>query len=62
MRQLILILAIVLTGQVFGQMPNDSIYQSWWENKENSIFSLIDCGQFSGNTYGYLQLITMGKN
>ena len=61
MRQLILILAFTLTGQVFGQMPNDSIYQSWWKNKESSIFSSIDSGQFSGFTYGYLQLDNKGK-
>ncbi len=43
-------------------MPNDSIYQSWWKNKESSIFNTIDSGQFVGKTTGYLQIDINGKN
>jgi hypothetical protein len=41
---------------VIGQIPNDSIYASWWKNKNSSIFSSINTGKFYGNTYGYLQV------
>jgi hypothetical protein len=61
MKQLILLLAIALSGQVFILAPNDSIYQSWWKSKESSIFSTIDSGQFYGNSTGYLQLNVNGK-
>lgn len=39
-----------------GQAVNDSIYKSWWSNKDNSIFQTVDKGTFSGMTNGYIQL------
>ncbi|MBN2349514.1 MAG: hypothetical protein JXJ22_11775 [Bacteroidales bacterium] len=61
MRQLTLLLTMLLTYEAFSQIPNDSIYSSWWENKNSSIFNSIDSGQFDGNTYGYLKLNNSGK-
>lgn len=36
---------------------SDSIYMSWWANKENSIFQSVNSGQFSGTTTGYIHLV-----
>jgi hypothetical protein len=40
----------------FGQTVTDSIYDSWWANKDKSIFQTVDKGTFSGTTNGYVQL------
>ena len=63
MRPIILILAFTLIckSSVFGQMPNDSTYSSWWANKNSSIFNSVDSGQFYGTTTGYLKLDNNGK-
>jgi hypothetical protein len=63
MRAIILILAFtsVCTATVYGQIPNDSIYSSWWDNKNSSIFKTVDNGQFDGTTTGYLKLDNNGK-
>lgn len=42
----------------YGQTVNDSTYNSWWTNKDNSIFQTINSGQFSGTTYGYVQTVS----
>ena len=63
MKQMIYILTLtfltVTSG--FGQPVTDSIYNSWWANKDNSIFQTVDKGIFSGITHGYFQLIN-GKD
>ncbi|NOU46529.1 MAG: hypothetical protein HOO86_05630 [Bacteroidales bacterium] len=46
---------ITSSGQSLSGV-SDSIYASWWENKDRSIFKEIDNGTFSGTTTGYLQL------
>ena len=63
MRQITLLLAITFISKVsaFGQIPNDSIYASWWENKNSSIFCQIDSGKFPGTTYGYLKIDNNGQ-
>jgi hypothetical protein len=63
MRAIILIIAFTLISKatVYGQIPNDSIYSSWWDNKNSSIFNLVDTGQFNGTTAGYLKLDNNGK-
>jgi len=40
----------------FGQTVTDSIYNSWWVNKDKSIFQTVDNGTFAGTTNGYIQL------
>jgi len=50
-----LVILTSLTG--FAQTVNDSIYKSWWANKDNSIFQSVHSGQFSGTTTGYIQLV-----
>ena len=62
MRLLFLTLIALLSEIVgFGQIPNDSIYASWWDNKNSSIFSSIDTGKFNGTTTGYIKLDNNGK-
>lgn len=58
MKQVILILTLTLLKitNSFGQTFNDSIYNSWWTNKNKSIFQSVYSGQFTGTTNGYLQL------
>jgi hypothetical protein len=41
---------------LFGQAIPDSVYNSWWANKDRSIFKMVNNGSFSGTTYGYIQL------
>jgi hypothetical protein len=41
----------------FAQTVNDSIYKSWWVNKENSIFQSVHSGEYFGTATGYLQLV-----
>jgi len=53
----ILILTLLTLTNSFGQIVNDSIYNSWWKNKDNSIFQSVNSGQFSGTTYGYIQIV-----
>lgn len=50
-----LFLYVSLTS--IGQTINDSIYQSWWTNKQNSIFEQVHTGQFTGTTTGYINLL-----
>ena len=50
-------LAILTSMTGFTQTVNDSIYKSWWANKDNSIFQSVHSGQFSGTTTGYIQLV-----
>jgi hypothetical protein len=57
----ILTLTILTVTKAFGQTVNDSIYQSWWANKNQSIFQSVDKGTFSGLTNGFIQLIN-GKD
>jgi hypothetical protein len=55
--RLVLTLFIILTSLTgFAQAVNDSIYKSWWTNKDKSIFQTIDQGMFSGTTNGYIQI------
>lgn len=58
MRQIIYILTLTLLTVTngFAQTVPDSIYQSWWANKEKSIFQTVDQGKFSGTTNGYIQI------
>lgn len=58
MKQAIYILALTFltVTSSFGQTFNDSIYATWWSNKEKSIFQSVDKGTFSGMTNGYIQL------
>lgn len=60
MKQTIYILTLTLLTLTnsFGQTVNDSIYNSWWANKDNSIFQSVNSGQFSGTTYGYIQIVS----
>jgi len=61
-RALLLILATLFDlGNSFGQIPDDSTYNSWWANKQKSIFQQIDYGKFFGTTTGYVQ-IANGKD
>ena len=53
----ILILTLLTMTNSFGQTATDSIYNSWWANKDNSIFQSVHSGQFSGTTTGYIQLV-----
>ncbi|ADV49009.1 hypothetical protein Celal_1708 [Cellulophaga algicola DSM 14237] len=57
----ILMLTLLTITNSFGQTVSDSIYKSWWTNKDNSIFQSVNSGRFSGTTNGYLQLKN-GKN
>lgn len=54
----ILTLTLLTLSNSFGQNVNDSIYNSWWANKDNSIFQKVNSGQFSGTTYGYIQIVS----
>ncbi len=58
MKQTIYVLTLTLLTltSAFGQTVNDSIYNSWWANKDKSIFQTVDKGTFSGTTNGYIQL------
>lgn len=60
MKQTIYILTLTLLTLTnsYGQTVNDSTYNSWWTNKDNSIFQTINSGQFSGTTYGYVQTVS----
>ena len=40
----------------FTQVVNDSTQLSWWANKNNSIFTSVNSGQYFGTTTGYVQL------
>ena len=51
----ILYLTLLTLTSAFGQIVNDSIYNSWWANKDKSIFQTVDKGTFSGTTNGYIQ-------
>jgi len=59
MKQTIYILTLTLltVTNSFGQTTTDSIYNSWWANKDHSIFQSVHSGQFSGTTTGYIQLV-----
>ena len=59
LRQILTIALLTILGltNAFGQTLNDSIYNSWWANKERSIFKDIDSGQFHGTTTGYLHVV-----
>ncbi|MBK9580384.1 MAG: hypothetical protein IPO48_00140 [Saprospiraceae bacterium] len=50
-------LTVLSVTNIFGQTVTDSIYNSWWANKENSIFQSVHNGQFSGTTTGYFQIV-----
>ena len=52
----ILTLTFLTVTSGFGQTVSDSIYNSWWANKDKSIFQTVDKGIFSGTTNGYVQL------
>jgi len=58
---IVIIITLISKFSAFGQFPNDSIYASWWENKNSSIFNKIDSGSYSGITYGYLKLENNGS-
>ncbi len=60
MKQTIYILTLTLLTlpNSFGQIINDSIYNSWWANKNKSIFQKVNSGQFSGITYGYIKIVS----
>jgi len=59
LRKLLIISILILYGlaSVRGQTLNDSIYNSWWTNKDRSIFKNVDSGNYSGTTTGYLQVV-----
>jgi hypothetical protein len=59
MKQTIYILTLTLLAvtNVFGQTVTDSIYNSWWANKDNSLFKSVNSGLFSGTTTGYIHLV-----
>lgn len=52
----ILILALLVATNNYGQSINDSIYKSWWANKSKSYFQTVDHGIFLGVADGYIQL------
>jgi len=58
MKQTVYILTLMLltVTNSYGQTVTDSIYNSWWANKDKSIFQTVDKGIFSGTTNGYIQL------
>jgi len=53
----ILTLTFLTVTSGFGQPVTDSIYKSWWANKDNSLFQSVNSGQFSGTTTGYIQFV-----
>lgn len=59
MKQILYILtfSFLAIANSLGQSVNDSIYNSWWANKDNSIFQSVNNGKFSGTTTGYIQLV-----
>jgi len=59
LKQILIILILTICGltSTIGQTLNDSIYNSWWANKDRSIFNDIDSGRHSGTTTGYLQVV-----
>lgn len=59
MKQIIYILTLTFLAitNTFGQTVTDSIYKSWWANKDNSLFQSVNSGQFFGKTTGYIQLV-----
>jgi hypothetical protein len=50
------------TMLLYGQMPNDSVYQAWWANKYSSIFNSIDSGKYNGSASGYISISDNGRN
>ena len=52
---------IVYAPSVSPFNPDDSTYNSWWDNKDRSIFQQIDHGNYFGTTTGYLQVVN-GKD
>lgn len=59
MRQLFVIIILTIFNgltNLFGQTTSDSIYHSWWANKDKSIFQSVDNGTFTGTTNGYVQV------
>jgi hypothetical protein len=53
----ILTLTLLSITDGFGQSVTDSIYNSWWANKDNSLFQSVNNGKFSGTTTGYIQIV-----
>ncbi|MEI6899923.1 MAG: hypothetical protein WCL00_08595 [Bacteroidota bacterium] len=60
-RVLLLFIALLGFTNSYGQIPNDSTYNSWWENKGRSIFHGVDHGKYFGTTTGYIQVV-VGKD
>jgi hypothetical protein len=63
MNRLLLFLFVTLLhlSNSIGQIPPDSIYNSWLANRARSIFQQVDHGKFFGTTTGYIQ-VAIGKD
>ena len=63
MERFLLFVITTLVGlcNSFGQIPPDSIYNSWLANRARSIFQQADNGKFFGTTNGYIQ-VARGKD